>query len=354
MTRTEKLIAALPENIDAVIIRDEKTGFYLTKFPAQSFTVFVTRKKAYFFTDFRFIEAAEKAITGFEVKIPDGNLSDNIRKIIKEENIRTIGFEDGKETVVGLNSMKNAFPDVEFVPIGKIVTELCIRKEPEELERILSAQKITDEAFSSVLSLLTPNMTETEVAAEIEYQMKKRGATGPSFETIAVSGSASALPHGVPRPVKLEAGFLTMDFGCVFGGYCSDMTRTVVIGKADAKMKKIYNTVLKAQLAAIDAVREGADCAELDLVARNIIDNAGYGEAFGHALGHGVGLYIHEDPRVSQKMRGVKLEKGHVITIEPGIYLKGKYGVRIEDMMFITEDGPVDITKSRKDLIEIA
>jgi Xaa-Pro aminopeptidase len=182
--------------------------------------------------------------------------------------------------------------------------------------------------------------------------MKKRGASGTSFDTIAVSGTNSARPHGVPRPVTLEKGFLTMDFGCYFKGYASDMTRTVVIGKADEEMKKVYNTVLEAQLAAINAVREGMTGAELDKVARDIIYGAGYEGCFGHGLGHGVGIYIHENPRVSAV--GKKpLTKGHIFTIEPGIYLKGRYGVRIEDMIQMTENGPIDITKSPKELIEI-
>lgn len=354
MTRCEKLISALPAGIDSVMIRDEKSGLYLTKFPAQDFTLFVTRKNAYFFTDFRYIEAAEKSVEGCKVLMPEGRVSDCIKKIIEEENIKTVGFEDDKMTVSMLEMLKKVYSGVEFVALGGLITKLCINKENDEFEKIISAQKITDEAFAAVVPLIKPDMTEVEVAAEIEYQMKKRGATAPSFETIAVSGTNSARPHGVPRPVKLEKGFLTMDFGCVFDGYCSDMTRTVVIGKADDEMKKIYDTVLKAQLAAIAAAHEGMDCAELDAVARDIINGAGYEGCFGHSLGHGVGLYIHENPRVSSGAKGVKLEKGHVFTVEPGIYIKGKYGVRIEDMMFITENGPVDITKSPKNLIEIS
>jgi Xaa-Pro aminopeptidase len=225
-------------------------------------------------------------------------------------------------------------------------------KTPEEMAKIRKAQEITDKAFAAVLPLLRPDMKETDVAAELEYQMKKFGASDKSFDTIAVSGTNSARPHGVPRPVQLEKGFLTMDFGCIYEGYCSDMTRTVVIGKADADMKKVYDTVLQAQLAAIEAVREGMTGEGLDRIARDIIYGAGYEGCFGHGLGHGVGLLIHEPLRISA-LGKKPLEKGHVFTVEPGIYLKGKYGVRIEDMIQMTAEGPLDITKSPKNLIEI-
>ena len=184
------------------------------------------------------------------------------------------------------------------------------------------AQDITDLAFNHIISILNPNMTEIEVAAELEYFMRKNGANALAFETIAVSSDASALPHGTPRNIKLNRGFLTMDYGAKFDGYCSDMTRTVVIGKADAEIKKLYSTVLKAQQDAIDYLREGCDAGEADKIARDIIDSVPeYKGAFGHSLGHSVGLFIHESPRVSFKSFGEKLKKGNVVTVEPGIYL---------------------------------
>ena len=196
-------------------------------------------------------------------------------------------------------------------------------------------------------------MTETEVAAELEYYMKKNGSEKPSFDTICVSGSNSSRPHGVPRPVKLEKGFLTMDYGAMVNGYHSDMTRTICIGKADDEMKKLYNTVLTAQQAAIEAAHPGMHNAELDKVARDIIDGAGYAECFGHSLGHGVGLLIHEDPRVSSGAGERTLHPGEIITIEPGIYVEGKYGCRIEDMLYITADGKRNLTDCPKELIEV-
>jgi len=190
------------------------------------------------------------------------------------------------------------------------------------------------------------------VALELEFFMRSHGARAASFDIIAVSGSASSLPHGVPRNIKLQQGFLTMDYGAVVNGYCSDMTRTVCIGKADDEMKKVYNTVLQAQLAALDAIAVGKMCAEIDNTARDIIKNAGYGDCFGHGLGHGVGLEIHEAPRLSP-LSASALKPGHIVTVEPGIYIEGKFGVRIEDMVYIGEKKCENLTKAAKTLIEI-
>ena len=350
MNRIEILQKRLPDGVDAFLTTDGVTRFYLTDFKSSNGFLFITRNSAHFYTDFRYIEAAEKECVGCEVSVD--SYKEAVWKIIENENIGTIAFEDELVTVAALNGLKESFPACTFVSIGTLISDMMSLKAPEEMEKIRKAQEITDKAFTALLPLLRPDMMETDVAAELEYQMKKFGASDKSFDTIAVSGTNSARPHGVPRPVQLEKGFLTMDFGCMYGGYCSDMTRTVVIGKADADMKKVYDTVLQAQIAAIAAVREGMTGEELDRVARDIIYGAGYEGCFGHGLGHGVGLLIHEPLRISAF--GKKpLEKGHVFTIEPGIYLKGKYGVRIEDMIQMTENGPLNITKSPKDLIEI-
>ena len=350
MTKIEILQQRLPEGVDAFLTTDGVTRFYLTGFKSSNGFLFVTRKTADFFTDFRYIEAAEKECVGCSVSV--GSYKEEVSKIIEREAVRTIAFEDDLVTVAALSGLKKSFPACEFVSIGTVISDMMALKTPEEMAKVRKAQEITDKAFAAVLPLLRPDMMETDVAAELEYQMKKFGASDKSFDTIAVSGTNSARPHGVPRPLKLEKGFLTMDFGCIYEGYCSDMTRTVVIGKADADMKKVYDTVLKAQLAAIAAVREGITGGELDRIARDIIYGAGYEGCFGHGLGHGVGLLIHEPLKISS-LGTTPLTQGHVFTVEPGIYLKGKYGVRIEDMIQMTENGPVDITGSPKDLIEI-
>ena len=350
MNKIEIFQKRMPEGVDAFLTTDGVTRFYLTNFKSSNGFLFITKKSAHFYTDFRYIEAAEKECVGCEVSVE--SYKEAVAQIIEKEKIGTIAFEDELVTVAALEGLKNTFPSCSFVSVGTLVSDMMSLKTPEEMEKIRKAQEITDKAFAAVLPLLRPDMKETDVAAELDYQMKKFGASDKSFDTIAVSGTNSARPHGVPRPIQLEKGFLTMDFGCIYGGYCSDMTRTVVIGKADADMKKVYDTVLQAQRAAIEAVREGMTGSELDRIARDIIYGAGYEGCFGHGLGHGVGLLIHEPLRISSF--GKKpLEKGHVFTVEPGIYLKGKYGVRIEDMIQMTENGPLDITKSPKELIEI-
>ena len=354
MTRTEKLRQAMPAGVDAFITTDERTRLYLTKFHSTDGTVFVTKQTAVLYADFRYIEAAEKQAVGVKVVMPEGRVSTEIKKIIADEGIKTVGFEENTVTVEEMNRLKATYEGVEFVPMASVISSLCICKDEEEMETIKKAQEITDRALADFLKVIDPaHMTELDVAAELEYRMKKFGAIGPSFDTIAVSGTNSSRPHGVPSQEKLQKGFLTMDFGCIYNGYCSDMTRTVCLGKADDEMKKVYNTVLKAQLAAEEYAVAGVKCVNVDKVARDIIDEAGYKGCFGHGLGHGVGLHIHEEPRFSPGAGDMILSVGHVVTVEPGIYIKGKYGVRIEDMIFVTEKGTTVITKSPKNLIEI-
>ena len=352
MTRAEKLRAAFPAGVDAFITTDERTRLYLTKFHSTDGTVFVTKNTAVLYADFRYIEAAEKQAQGVEVVMPEGRVSEYIKKIIDAEGIKTIGFEENIVSVAELSRLENAFEGIKFVPMSSVVSSLCICKDEEEMAKIRAAQDITDRALADFLKVISYDMTEIDVAAELEYRMKKYGAICPSFDTIAVSGTNSSRPHGVPGPEKLQKGFLTMDFGCVYEGYCSDMTRTISIGKATDEMKHLYNTVLHAQLAAEEYAHAGVVCSDVDKVARDIIDNAGYKGCFGHGLGHGVGLYIHEEPRFSPACKTI-LSVGHVVTVEPGIYVKGKFGARIEDMIFVHEDGVEVITKSPKELIEV-
>ncbi|MBQ7836170.1 MAG: aminopeptidase P family protein [Clostridia bacterium] len=226
-------------------------------------------------------------------------------------------------------------------------------KTAEEVGCIIKAQRIAEKSYYELLPRISVDATETELAAELEYIMKKNGSEGVSFDTIAVSGKNSALPHGVPRNVKLEKGFLTFDFGAVCNGYRSDMTRTVCIGKADSAMKRLYDTVLKAQIAVLEVVGQGGSCFKMDKIARDIIEGAGYKGAFGHSLGHGVGLQIHELPNLSPSAGDKRLCAGDIVTVEPGIYLGGKYGCRIEDMVYIANDSAENLTCMEKELIEI-
>ncbi len=355
MTRKDRLLAALPADVGGVFVTSELNQYYLTGFSFTDGYVLVTREKSYVITDFRYIEAAEAQVgKEFEILMPS-DMRLEIAALLSENNVKKLSFEDRTLPCADYIRFGEIFEGVELVRGGSdIIENLRERKTADELDIIARAQAITDEAFAHILGFIKPDMTELEVALELEFFMRSRGAQSVAFDTIAVSGSSSSLPHGVPQNRKLEKGFFTMDYGARLDGYCSDMTRTVVLGKADAEMKKLYNTVLRAQLAGIEKIQLGESCFEVDKAARDIIEGEGYKGCFGHGLGHGVGMFIHEAPRLSPKVSPDKrLEAGHVVTCEPGIYISGKYGCRIEDMLAVTENGTIDFTRSPKELIEL-
>jgi len=355
MSNLSKIINALPENADGILITNSKNQYYATNFQFEDGYVFITRERSYLITDFRYVEAARAtANKEYEIISMSRNRADVFKTICRDNKLSTVLFEDLTITVEDYETFKNIFNEIGVRLEGakRLIEKLREFKEEYEIENIIKAQRIAEQAFEHILGFINYDRTEAEVTLELEFKMRSLGASNVSFQTIAVSGDASALPHGVGRNVKLRKGFFTMDFGAIYNGYCSDMTRTVVIGKADNEIKRIYNTVLAAQTEAINAAKEGITGAELDGVARTIINNAGFEGCFGHGLGHGVGLDIHEAPSVSVAGK-IELTKGHVVTVEPGIYLEGKYGVRIEDMLVFTENGPINITKAPKNLIEI-
>ena len=355
MSKLQKLKASLEKHgIDAVIVFDELNQRYLTNFSFTDGLLLVTKNHAELITDFRYYEMAQNcADKAFNVTMPEKK-DEFISKILSEDSCKVVGFEGASVSYEVYNRYCERFPEIEFVNIGDMIENLRQIKSAEEKSIIQRAQDITDKAFTHILNTISPNMTELDVAVELEYFMRKNGAESVAFDTIAVSGDASALPHGTPRNVKLKKGFLTMDYGAKLDGYCSDMTRTVVIGKADEEMKKLYNTVLKAQKSALEYLKPGADCGEADKIARDIIDSVPeYKGAFGHSLGHSVGLFIHESPRLSRVSFNNKMRIGEIYTVEPGIYLFGKYGCRIEDMVSIEDGGIYNFTHSTKDLIEI-
>ena len=355
MSKLLKLRKKMKEiGVDAVIVLDELNQHYLSGFAFTDGFLLVTDKKAYLVTDFRYYEMAlNSADKQFEVLIPE-NRGEFIDKALADEGCKVVGFEGGSVSYDVYRAYCDKHPHLKFENIGNTIEVIREIKDSDEIVKMQKAQDITDKAFSHILKVINRDMTELDVAVELEYAMRKNGASAFAFDTISVSGDASALPHGTPRNVKLREGFLTMDFGAKFDGYCSDMTRTIVIGKADADIKKLYNTVLSAQMAALDYLKEGADCGEADKIARDIIDGVPeYKGAFGHSLGHSVGLFIHESPRLYSRGFGRKLNVGEILTVEPGIYLFGKYGCRIEDMVAITEKGIHNFTHSTKELIEI-
>ena len=355
MSKLLKLRNKMKEiGVDAVLVLDELNQHYLSDFAFTDGFLLITHKKAYLVTDFRYYEMALNAANKeFSILTPDDRTA-FIDKVLSDEGCKTVGFEGGSVSYDVYHSYCEKHPHLTFENIGDAIEVIRQVKDATEIEKMQKAQDITDKAFAHILKVINRDMTELDVAVELEYAMRKNGASSFAFETISVSGDASALPHGTPRNVKLRDGFLTMDFGAKFDGYCSDMTRTIVIGKADADIKKLYNTVLTAQLAALDYLKEGADCGEADKVARDIIDAVPeFKGAFGHSLGHSVGLFIHESPRLYSRGFGRKLRVGEILTVEPGIYLFGKYGCRIEDMVAITEKGIHNFTHSTKELIEI-
>lgn len=322
MNAIQKLQKLIPESADCLLVTSELNQRYLTGLNYTDGYVVVAREKAWLLADFRYIEAAKRFESDFLTVILLENRRVTLGNLFSDNKLSRIGFESENVTCAQLNALKETFPLADFVPCGGIIEKMREIKTPEEVRNIIAAQRIAEKALERLFTLISPNMTEIDVALELEYGMRKLGAEKTSFDTIAVSGTASSMPHGVPRNAKLEKGFLTMDFGALYNGYCSDMTRTVVIGKADTEMKKVYHTVLEAQLAALDFVAAGKLGSDCDKTARDIIYAAGYEGCFGHSLGHGVGMYIHEEPRLSYTYNK-PLEIGAVVTVEPGIYLQG-------------------------------
>ena len=345
----------LQNGFDGILLSSPINQSYVTGADFDDGYVAVTPDRCVACVDFRYFEAVKNSVSaGVETELAKGSALNCAIDILLSLGAKTVAVEDGDISLALFKKILDKVGESAELAegAGKLLSSMRAVKTSDELEKIAEAQKITDAAFEHILGIMTPNMTEREIALELEFFMRKNGAEAMAFDVIAVSGSASALPHGVPRDVRLERGFLTMDFGARVDGYCSDMTRTVVIGKADSEMKKLYNTVLSAQKSALDVLTAGFSCAEADRIARDIINSAGYEGCFGHSLGHGVGRYIHEEPRLSSKAEGA-LEAGNVVTVEPGIYLEGRYGCRIEDMVAVTEDGIRNFTKSKKELIEL-
>ena len=359
MTKINFLMDKLTElEKDALLVSSELNQRYVSGFDYTDGYILITPERAYLLADFRYIEAARDTVKdpNFEVIMPEGRMIAELARLICEKNIRTLLIEESVVSCAEFSTYTKNFEKVEIIQgASEIFDTMRLTKSNEELALMIEAQKITDAAFSHILKVMTPNMTEIEVALELEFFMRRNGAENVAFDTIAVSGSASSMPHGVPRNVKLEKGFLTMDFGARYNGYCADMTRTVVIGKADAEIKKVYTTVLTAQKAALDMIREDVNCYEVDKCARDIIYAAGYEGCFGHGLGHGVGMLVHENPRLSPSVkRDAQLKRGMTTSVEPGIYIAEKYGCRIEDLVAIDQDGKViNMTKSNKEMIEL-
>lgn len=341
-------------HIDAMFISGEANRFYASGFHSTGTdgVALVTRDQTYYFTDSRYIEAANHQITDAVIEMTGRgeSYSTRMNAVIQRESIQTMGFEETYMTVAEYTRYREAL-HCTLVPMAKLLSELRMTKDAQELETMVAAQRISERALTEILNDIRPGVTEQEIAAKLQYLMLRYGAAEMSFDPIVVSGPNGSMPHGVPSARKMQAGeFVTMDFGCVYHGYCSDMTRTIAIGHVTEEMDRVYHTVLQAQLAGIATARSGVTGRAVDAAGRDVIAAAGYGDYFGHGFGHGVGVEIHELPTASPAY-DKPLPVGAVISAEPGIYLPGKFGVRIEDVIVLTEAGCENLTKAPKELI---
>lgn len=336
----------------AVLIHTPVNRRYLTGFSSSLGYLLMTSKGNTLFVDGRYFEAAEKFAVDTRVVLSN-SVFEQINAVIKEQGVKKLLIET--ETEYAFYKLIKTKLDVKVVPSKPLSDKLLgLRsvKKREETASIVAAQRIAEKAFEDVLNFIKPGVTEREIAALLDYKMKLYGAEGIAFETIAVSGTNTSMPHGTPTDKKVTEGdFVTMDFGAVINGYCSDMTRTVAVGYVTDEMERVYNTVLKAQENVIKTVKAGVLCKDADAAARDIIKDAGYGEFFSHSTGHGVGLQIHEKPNLSLTAGDIKLRAGQIVTDEPGIYLPGKFGVRIEDMLLVRNNDCKILTKTPKHLI---
>ena len=351
MNHIEKIREELKSRgFDALLITDEKNQRYAAGFPFTDGAILIGKEKAFLITDSRYIEAAEKQAEGVEVRQFDREspLVLRLREALAELGAEKIAAEDQKLSHAGFLGWEKRL-NVRLCCAGDFFTKLRAVKTEEEIASMIRAQRISEAALEEVLPLIRPGVSERELAAELVYRMLRHGSEGNSFDPIVVSGAKTSLPHGVPGDKLIETGdFVTMDFGCLKDGYCSDMTRTVAVGFATDEMKNVYDIVLRAQLAGIAAAKAGVLGREIDAASRRVIADAGYGPYFGHGFGHCLGLDIHEPPTAGP-LGNVPMPVGCVSSAEPGIYLPGRFGVRIEDVMIIRENGAEVITKAPKD-----
>lgn len=352
MNNLDKYLSLLGEQVDGLLLTSRYSRHYGAEFDIAEGIALVTKKGCRYYTDSRYIESAQKGIRGFEVMMVDREhpYTKLLNEAIADFGITALGYEEAYLTVAELQTYEQKL-NAKLIPMHDKISGFRAVKEPWELAHMRNAQAIADKAFSEICTRIQVGMTEKELQAELIYCLYKNGGEGLSFDPIVVSGPNTSLPHGVATDRVISAGdFITMDFGVLYNGYCSDMTRTVAVGYVTEEMQTVYNTVLKAQLAGIDATRAGVKGKDIDAAARKVIEDAGYGDYFGHGYGHSLGLEVHEAPNCSPSGETV-MEAGVVSSAEPGIYLPGKFGVRIEDVVILTADGCENITKSPKNLI---
>lgn len=359
-TNVQKLAGGLPQfidgvTIDAALIAGAVNRRYFSGFSSSAGVVLITREQSYLLVDFRYFEAAKKKVQGLEV-ILFQNREETIIELLKKHAVSGVLLEQEEVSFKEANFLKNIIDDAGAIAVlddtlDQLIRKMRMIKSPDELKKMKQAQKVTEEAFSYILPQIKPGVTEKELALSIEFFIRKQGAEAVAFDLIVVSGKNSSLPHGVPSDKPIELGdFITIDIGAVVEGYHSDMTRTVAIGKINEEQKRIYEIVLDAQLKGIQKVKAGVTCSLIDQTVREHIYSLGYEGCFGHSTGHSLGMKIHERPAFSTSDHTI-LRPGMVMTVEPGIYLNDRFGVRIEDMIVITENGCENLTNASKELI---
>ena len=351
MNNLQKFMLAARDN-GPILVTSEVNRLYATGFSATDGMLLVTADQAFFMTDSRYTEAAENAIDGAEVLRVDNSLQPYhavINELTKRLGIASLGFEGDRMTYKEFTDLSEKLT-CPLRSLGSLVSELRAQKSEEELSCLIRAQRLAEKSFREVLPLASTGLTEKQLAAKLMCAFYENGADDKSFDPIVVSAERTSMPHGVPTDAVIGNGFLTMDFGVKLGGWCSDTTRTVCIGQPTDEMINVYDTVLRAQLRGIETARAGVTGKEVDGAARKVIADAGYGEYFGHSFGHSLGLEIHEAPNASPT-NGEPLPEGAVISAEPGIYIPGRFGVRIEDVLYLTAEGNKNITELPKELI---
>ena len=350
-TRINKIADSLCAD-EAALITSDISITYLTGFEHSEGYVLITKDNAYFLVDFRYAEAVVNSVKHMDV-VMFSTAFDSINEIIEKHNVKNILVEDAAVSLATYqNFCKNLKAEiVNTSKLSKLISDLRIVKSADEIEKLRTAQKIAEKAYLEVLNFVKPGITEKEIAARLEFLMKMNGAERVAFDLITVTGKKTSLPHGVPGDVKVQAGdFVTFDIGAVYDGYHSDMTRTIAVDSVSDEQREIYDIVLKAHLAGLDAVKAGVTGFEVDKTARDIINEAGYAQYFGHGTGHGVGLEIHEAPYANTRYNEV-LKENMTLTVEPGIYLPDKFGVRIEDTVLVTANGFETFASIPKDLL---
>lgn len=352
MNHIKQIAAKLSEyGIDAMLVTSEAGEYYALGFHGEGLAL-ICGDGCWYFTDSRYIEAARRQISDAHIDCVGAGRGHRTlaAEVIKKLGLAVVGFEGASVSVDELSTYEKDLP-CTLVPASGLISGLRAAKDEEELAVMRKAQAITDRVFANILDFIRPGMTEREVAARLVYDMMRLGGLRPSFDPIVAAGANGSMPHAIPGDNVIQRGmFVTMDFGCVYEGYCSDMTRTIAVGEPADEMRLVYDTVLRAQRAGIAAARAGVPGKTVDAAARQVIEAAGYEEYFGHSFGHSLGLEVHESPNFSPSEQQL-MPEGAVVSAEPGIYLPGKFGVRIEDVLILTRNGCENITASPKELI---